>query len=649
MIWIVGLLFVSIVNASLYEKTIDEANKWVLDYVLGNGKKDSSPCTNFPEYACGKYAERHIGEPFSGIFQEISHKVNHYLLDEVKRLEMNSTMSAFDDQSIDARLLRFYKGCLEAPPETRKIEHFLRLAPPGEGLTWPLLTTNGPELKWMSTVAYLFNQYGFTNVLFDVKITTNYENSTEHLLSLSNPDIVGPYFDYLEAHRILRELKIPPLRFLVLLNKVTYLYREVEYLTTVHNKGNRQVITVEQMTSRTGYDWHEFIQTIVGHDIQPNFRLQVYNLGYFTALKSLMDSTDTELLGSYIMINFALSLQYEIKAGGDPIDCIKYVRQNMYVASSLLITERFHPNLLMFLPKIEKIFEGVRQQLLLKIERNRLRLTAGQKDMALRKVMATMLNISNMLNRTELREFFNKYYEGLEIPMNDQDFAREHLNLLHFTAGKILKQLNELSADPKKYFILPEPDTFSSSGPYYLSPENVIVLPVDLLQEPFFLLNSHDVFTYSSLGFVLARELMHAIDKDNILYDSEGNVNEFGIEIAESRRFKKGLKCLGKTRFSNDRLADIGGLHLAYSAYLESVKSTRSENSDRKQVAKNFTSLPLRQVFFLNVAQSFCTSDFTKIGRHVVEKWRLEQMLFGSSPFGRTFECPPKDLQCQLW
>ncbi|KAI8041199.1 hypothetical protein M5D96_005453 [Drosophila gunungcola] len=146
---------------------------------------------------------------------------------------------------------------------------------------------------------------------------------------------------------------------------------------------------------------------------------------------------------------------------------------------------------------------------------------------------------------------------------------------------------------------------------------------------------------------------MHAIDKDNVQYDSKGTLNETGIEIANLPRFKEGLECLSNTNFINDRLADIGGLNLAYSAYLESNKNSSkdvsSENSNRNQGARNFTNLPLQQVFFLNLAQSFCTDGFPNVDGQDDETWRLEQMLISSAPFDRAFECPAKDRQCELW
>ncbi|XP_052845106.1 uncharacterized protein LOC128257901 [Drosophila gunungcola] len=372
-------------------------------------------------------------------------------------------------------------SCLKASLKTRKIGHFLRLAPPGEGLTWPLLTTSGTELKWMNSLAYLYSQYGFTNVLVDVQLRKNYENSTEHIFKLKNPKI-DKLFDYGAALRILFDLNI--VARLPLLQNLKKLESDIQNLAKFHDNGNIQVMSVEQLSRRTGCEWQEFIQTIVGPETQPSFRLEVENFDYFIALKRLIDSTDAELLGNYIMIQFAIFLQEEIEDGGYTIDCIKYVRRNMYVAASILIMERFVPHLPMFHQKIEKIFEEIRQQLLLQIEHNRLGLTSKQKDMVSRKIRATILNVGNLPSRSHHREFLNKYYEDLEIPVADKDFAREHLNLLRFNTRKTVTQLNESVLNANMDFILPEPARITSSGPYYLSPENVIVLPVELLQEP---------------------------------------------------------------------------------------------------------------------------------------------------------------------
>ncbi|XP_016990564.2 neprilysin-like [Drosophila rhopaloa] len=640
--WMVWLLLVPIVNAYLYENFIDESDSWMLEYTLSNGNEDSSPCTDFYEHACGKYAERHIDEPFSGIFEEVNHKVNNYLLEMVNKLE------GIHHDSIDARLSRFYRSCLEAPPATRKIEHFLRLAPPGEGLTWPLLTTNGTDwpkdpIKWIKTLAHL-RRYGLNDVLLNMEFDHNYYNNSSILLKLSSPENIQA-LDFREAQRILRDLNIPSVRITTLLRKLGNMEFDINSLA--ESQQNGQIMSVENMKRQTGYDWQEFVQTLVGIDIKPNFRLMVENLNYFIALKRQLEFTDPELLGNYIMIKFAIFLQNEIEGSGDSIGCIKYVRRHMYMATSLLIAESRNLNLKNHLEIIEKIFEGVRQQLLLKIQHNRLDLTAEQKDMVSRKVRDTVLNISKLPEGHNLREFLFKYYEGLEIPLVDQDFARDHLILSQFWNRKHLTKLSQPAPNPKNEFILTEPNMIESAEPYYLPQGNVIVVPVDLVQDPFFLLNTHDVFKYSSMGFVLARELMHAIDPINIRFDSEGNLNEAGVEIANSPRFLESLQCFNTTD-SNIKglLAHIGGINLAYSAYLESIKSSSKNGSDSSVIGvhpNNITSLPLQQVFFLNAAQSFCRD-----GLDNNNVW-LKEMLYSYFPFDSAFECFPKEDQCRMW
>ncbi|XP_017053538.1 endothelin-converting enzyme-like 1 [Drosophila ficusphila] len=657
MMWTVWLLLIPIVSATLSTRRTLNLNARLLNYTLSNLDELETPCYSFLAYACGKYAARHVNDSFDGVFQEMRHKGNHILLEQLENKWNTSDLQGFQQESGGGKVTRFYRSCLNAPAETRTIGHFLRLAPPAEGLTWPLLSSPGDSwsadgFNWMDTLAYL-HRYSFTDALFSLDVSQNLLNSSEFLLNIRRPRVYK-VFDYEEAQRVLRELQMPFERMKTLLRQLTKFDWDVVNLPR-NRSGLGQIMTVGQLKDITGYDWLRFIGIIYNQDISLDQRVKVNDVQYFKDLHRIINSTSHDLLANYIMIRFALYLQEVTDGALDSIGCVLDVRRNFYVASSWLI-EREEVSYDDFL-KVKALFNNVRQQLLLRIESNRLGLTAEQQEMVSRKIQATSLNINDFNCDGSISECLDEYYRELEIPVGDQDFAREHLNLLQFRTAKKLAKLH----DPQKVIFVPEINSVQSSKPYYVSGRNMVVVPIDLLLDPFFLLDSHDVFNYGSMGFALARELMRAVDGENILYDADGNLYQIGYDIWNLPQFFEALSCNNDNNNYNNRIADIGGLKLAYSAYLESVKGLPNNfgidhiinvDNDRLgnyEAPRSETNLSLQQVFFLNLAQSFCRAGVSSITNYEDDTSRLGKMVVGFEPFHRAFECEWRARQCEMW
>ncbi|XP_016994868.3 phosphate-regulating neutral endopeptidase PHEX-like [Drosophila takahashii] len=636
--WIIGLLLVSTVSASRLPNV--GSNLRILKNIIGSLNEDADACSDYFDFACGNYSVTHFDDPFPDMYQMLNHKLNVKLIKLIEEIGEKS----LEASSVEAKVLRFYHNCREAPPETRQIEHYLRLTPPGEGLTWPPLTPSGTswpknQFKWLETLAYL-SRFGPINVLIDIEISYNWQNSTEFLLNLNKSNA---QIDSAEVRKILRSMGVPSERIQNIIRLLLKLDSDVSNLAQEDGRG--QIMSVQRLNSATGYDWQRFIEIIVGHPIEPTlFRVEIENLPYLTAITQLVDSYDGELVAYYIMAGFVRYLQEDTEFGRDPLDCIQDVRRNMYVASNLLYREHFLTTLPLYTKEIQEIFEQIRHQLLLKIERNHLGLNAEQKKMIYGKVKNTVLNIGNMPKGRDLRSFADQHYEDLEISSADElDFAREHLKFMEFRNRKEMALLHQPDQNPKDYFDMPSRYFATSSGPYYLPISNAIIFPYGLLQEPYFLPDSHDVFKFSILGADLGHELMHAVDKDYMFVDSHGNHNEFGWEIRELPRFQEGLECMNRSWSAKlaERMADIGGLDLAYSAYFESGKIR--DPTIIKKVSPE-------QMFFLNYAQAFCTDGYPEDDEdHDEAKLRLELIGSGAAPFDRAFDCRRNNTPCQLW
>nr|XP_044249580.1 membrane metallo-endopeptidase-like 1 [Drosophila takahashii] len=652
MMWIACLLFVPIFADCTAKKS--NTNTRLLNNIVSYMTEDASACDNFYQHACGKYAERHTDDPFTEITQMLDYKVNRNLVQLMVELHQRSQAPDFNVSSVEAKVLRVYLTCRDASQSTRSAEHYLRLAPPDEVLTWPQFTPHGTpwpknQFKWIKTLGYL-HRYGFTNVLVNVIVTPNVQNSSEFLLDISKPSFDGEgqhLNSFVDTLGTLRAMSVPSNSVLPLAQKIRRLEYAVRVLTESDDDDESQFISVCQWERRTGYDWQMFVELIVGHQISPNFRLQVQNLPYFIALRRLMNSSDAQTVVNYIMTRFVRYLLDDSMDSKEPIECIKDVRRSMNLASNLIYKDRFlDPSTLQqYTQEIMDVFEQLRRQFLLQIDQNRLGLTSKQNRVVATKAQKIVLNIGNMPKGLDHRTFVSRHYEDLVFPSVDFDYSREHLKLLEFRNRKTVAQLHHPASNPDEYFYLPDPNTAMSSSPYYLMRQNIIIVPHGTLQEPFFVPDSHSVFKYSLLGFVLAHELIHSVDTTGLLFDSHGNIHDIGTQILSLPLFEAGFQCMNrnKTQFIDERIADIAGLNLAYLTYFQNAKD---ENHT------DLNNIPPQRLFFLNLAQFFCgDGDESNFVDHDNDQMRLQQMLNSFVPFHRAFGCQRsfEPEKCQLW
>ncbi|XP_017048383.1 neprilysin-21 [Drosophila ficusphila] len=647
MMWIVCLLLVPFCCTSGARRSEDDRNTWLLNNTLGYVNENASACVNFFEHACGKYGAIHIDDPFTEITEMLDHKVNTRFVQLMDELNQRSRLRGFNESSVEAKVLRFYLTCRGASKELRSVKNYLRLAPPDEGLTWPQLTpgrTAWPEerFEWLKTLGVL-HRYGLTNVIVSVLVIPSLSNSSEFLLDLSMPSFQeGSSFT--ETLAALRVSGVPRNSAPPIARKISRLESALRVLAESDKDDEDKLMNVDQLERRTGLNWRKFVELVIGHSISPQFRVQVRNLIYFAGLKRIMDSSDAQMVANYIMVRFVRYLLEESEDDGHAIECIKVIRRSMGPASNLIYKQRFlaPAKLQQYTQEIVKIFDQVRQQFLIQIERNSLRLTTKQRTMVATKVREIILNIGNIPRTLDYRTLVSRHYENLTFPPGDLDYCRNHLKVLEIRTKMGVAQLDRPAMTREEYCYLSDEN---SAGPYYLRRQNVIVLPFALLQEPLFVPGSHDVFKYSLLGFLLAHELAHSVDSDSVHLDSLGNVHQTGIEILSSSAYTAGLECMNRnpTQYLDERFADIYGVDLAYSTYtrIASEKNLR-----------DFAHISLEQIFFLNLAQFFCGDGAaTNFVDHDDDKLRLQQILSGFVPFHRAFGCQSSSQhqKCQVW
>ncbi|POY36249.1 peptidase M13 [Solitalea longa] len=144
---------------------------------------------------------------------------------------------------------------------------------------------------------------------------------------------------------------------------------------------------------------------------------------------------------------------------------------------------------------------------------------------------------------------------------------------------------------------------------YYSPTKNEIVFPAGILQFPFFDFGADDAINYGGIGAVIGHEMTHGFDDSGSKFDAEGNLKNWWTDD-DGVQFKKrtqmvvdqynaytvinGTMNVNGQLTLGENLADLGGLNIAYEAFMKTKEGQSTNKTD------GFTPV---QRFFLSWAQ----------------------------------------------
>ncbi len=203
---------------------------------------------------------------------------------------------------------------------------------------------------------------------------------------------------------------------------------------------------------------------------------------------------------------------------------------------------------------------------------------------------------------------------------------------------------------------------------YYNSSMNEIVFPAGILQPPFFDAKSDDGYNYGAIGAIIGHEMTHGFDDEGAKFDAKGNlVNWWAPE--DLKRFQEKSQCVVQ-QFSGftiedsihlkgeqvvgESIADLGGVTLAYNAYMKSLEGQPRLTID------GFTP---EQRFFIGWARAWGSNLRPELQRilvftdfHPVNYFRVIGPLSNFPPFAAAFHCADTDRmvrkagdRCVIW
>jgi endothelin-converting enzyme/putative endopeptidase len=204
---------------------------------------------------------------------------------------------------------------------------------------------------------------------------------------------------------------------------------------------------------------------------------------------------------------------------------------------------------------------------------------------------------------------------------------------------------------------------------YYDPQMNNVNFPAGYLQPPFFSGKEDDAANYGDMGSTIGHELTHGFDDEGRQFDKDGNLLNWWTK-SDEEKFNDRAECMvrqydaieavpgvhlnGKLTLG-ENLADLGGLWLAWEAWLDKAAAA---HLDMSATTDGYTP---DQRFWIAYAQQWCTQTRPERLRtqaqtdpHAPDEYRTNTVLQDLPEFAKSFSCKktatmanPKP--CRVW
>jgi endothelin-converting enzyme/putative endopeptidase len=208
---------------------------------------------------------------------------------------------------------------------------------------------------------------------------------------------------------------------------------------------------------------------------------------------------------------------------------------------------------------------------------------------------------------------------------------------------------------------------------YYDPQMNDVNFPAGILQPPYFDATQDDAVNYGDAGGVIGHELTHGFDDEGRQFDAQGNFRDWWKK-SDAKEFTQRADCVADEYSGfiavddlhvngrltlGENLADIGGLRLAYLAYLD--HAAKAGTDLEKPGTAEYGGLTPTQQFFAAYGQGWCESRRPEMLRtevqtdpHSPEVFRVNGVVQNLPEFQKAFSCktgapmaPVK--RCSVW
>ncbi|XP_073829426.1 neprilysin-2-like [Musca autumnalis] len=614
---------------------------------------NADPCEDYYQYACGKWGE-HVdgaGNKFFETLTMLDYQVNRELSHHMARVRLRN------GPRFVRKAYEYYKSCVDV--EIYKPLEYLRWMKIHENLKWPTLWANPKntvEFDWVQTLAVM-RRYGMNGVLIEEIIYQKKDDPSKLTLDLDKP-VEGGGFVALTRDNLkvlIDSLDVP-------INSRTFakLWREINEfeelllkLDEIPDEDGSQLITMQELP----LPWLKKYFKIVLQQttLDPNMELYIQNIPYLEALDALLKEYDHRFICKYLEIRFLWHVHLKGPENFMEEDCLSSTRSLLPLAMHW-IYEQQKPEILEETSKIHQLFSNIIRQLKQQLRQNTHGFNETIMSYLLNKLDHIQLKIGNLPRINTVPVLENHY---AELTLNVSDFYGNHLKLLAFNVRALhVGNNNTLSSNASEYFHLESYETGSSSSPYFIQRSNIVIIPVTALQRPIYHPSFEDIYKYSSLGFLLAHEILHGFDYTGLEVDINGKLNTPQYNnILANDNFDDNFQCLRELNpyVIDEKIADVSGLRYAYETFF----NLHPESLNKTRLVYGIQ-MPLKKLFFLNFAQFFCgittsdAEDLISTSEHGMDSDRVNDALAHFPEFAQVYSCKAdsrlqSSRSCHLW
>ncbi|KAL4921881.1 hypothetical protein BDW62DRAFT_98133 [Aspergillus aurantiobrunneus] len=650
---------------------------------------DIDPCTDFDQYVCGGWREKHDmrsdqGAIFSGTFmQETSQARLRHLLE-------TSEPSSPDDSHIFEKLKAGYKACLDevavkqrgTEPLKKMLEDFekiYRLGTSLEGSETGL--TDAVQYLLKSGIRALPDDRNPDNVVIFVtpprKIglpAREYYNNTQTVTDYTTvvEKVLGSFF---ESKRKKRQLIKAVVEFESSLASVTPDTATQEDVTKYYNP--RSIEETESILPQIQ------LSNIISDLAPPSYEpgsLIVGSPSYMESLSKILKNTPREIVQLFFKWKIIQAYADRIEsaeieplrefdnvlAGKDPQakkdrwrKCISTLDNDLgWILSRFYILNAFSEDS----KKLgDQIVSDIKERFVFTLDQTSW-MSPEVRKLGIQKVGNIVQKIGyptkspNVLDPTDVE----KYYQGLSI--SNSTFFENAIAVARFETENNWSKLGK-PTDRDEWEM-----TVLTVNAYYNPPGNEIVFPAGIMQPPVFYGPAAPLYlSYGAFGAVSGHELSHAFDSTGRHYDEVGNYtdwwdeetvkdfedraqcfidqySEFTVHGKDSELHVNGRLTLG------ENIADAGGVTAAFHSW----KKRDEAHSD--PYLPGLSAFSKEQVFFISYANWWCSKTTPETAEeaiyndpHAPKPARIIGTMANSLEFQEAFNCPKVEPTCKLW
>jgi len=240
-------------------------------------------------------------------------------------------------------------------------------------------------------------------------------------------------------------------------------------------------------------------------------------------------------------------------------------------------------------------------------------------------------------------------------------------NVVRATQFETRRRLNKIGKplDRKEWNMTPP-----TVNAYYSGSYNEIVFPAGILQPPFFDKTMDDAVNMGGIGVVIGHELTHGFDDQGRKFDPQGNLRDWWTE-SDGKEFEKRASCIAD-EYSNfvavddlklngrltlgENTADNGGARIALMALRAMIAADKSAKAGDK--IDGYTP---EQRFFLGFGRVWCEKRRPELARTLVNtdphspgRYRVNGVVQNMPEFQQAWGCKAgqamvRENACRVW